>query len=121
MDKWHTGAQYNGRMAWGGSAHGTTGIAWALTKLGRVTGNSLHLKTAALAFAFEESLFDIAEQNWLDMRVTEQKMTAAAWCHGACGIGLAHVDLDPHFHIPSTLLQLRRATAATWRFGLGWN
>ena len=116
---------YWGSIQWphgmGGFAHGTTGIAWALIKLGRVTGNSLHLKTAELAFAFEESLFDIVEQNWLDMRVTEQKITAAAWCHGACGIGLAHLDLDPHFHTPSTLLQLRRATAATWRFGLGWN
>ncbi|MCP3142759.1 type 2 lantipeptide synthetase LanM family protein [Pyxidicoccus sp. QH1ED-7-1] len=105
----------------GGFAHGVTGIGWALTRLARVTGAPRHAQTARAAFAFEESLFDEGEQNWLDLRLLEGLKTAAAWCHGSVGIGLAHADLDPRMESPQTRLMLRRAAAATWRMGFGWN
>jgi lantibiotic modifying enzyme len=47
--------------------------------------------------------------------------TAAAWCHGSVGIGLAHLDLDPGLADASTRQVLRRTAAATWRLGIGWN
>lgn len=105
----------------GGFAHGVTGIGWALTRLARVTGSPRHAQVARAAFAFEEALFDEEERNWLDLRLLDGLKTAYAWCHGSVGIGLAHVDLDPGVESPRTRQVLRRAAAATWRKGFGWN
>jgi len=105
----------------GGFAHGVTGIGWALTKLAAETGHERHQETAVAALSFEEDLFDEAEQNWRDLRGLDKARTRAAWCHGAVGIGLAHLDLDPTLTNPATQQVLRRAVGATWRLGLGWN
>lgn len=119
-----------GRMFWrhsqwpdgvGGFAHGSTGIGWALALLARETGQERHLATARSAFAFEDALFDEQERNWLDLRKLAGARTAAAWCHGAVGIGLAAFDLDPAGEQSRTRSILRAAAAATWRIGLGWN
>jgi type 2 lantibiotic biosynthesis protein LanM len=105
----------------GGFAHGVTGIGWALAKVAGETGNERHKQTALAALSFEEGLFDEAEQNWRDLRGLDNARTKAAWCHGAVGIGLAHLDLDPTLANRSTQQILRRAVAATWRLALGWN
>jgi type 2 lantibiotic biosynthesis protein LanM len=105
----------------GGFAHGVTGIGWALTRLARATGSARHEQLAQEAFAFEDALFDEQEQNWRDLRMLEGAKTAAAWCHGATGIGLAHLNLDPTLTHASTREFLRRAAAATWRLGMGQN
>ncbi len=105
----------------GGFAHGVTGIGWALTRLARETGEPRHLQTAQAAFAFEDALFDEEEQNWLDLRMLEGAKTAAVWCHGSVGIGLAHADLDPRLAHTRTRKIVRQSAAATWRLGLGWN
>ena len=120
----------NGKACWinsewpqgiGGFAHGVTGIGWALTQLARVTASAQHEQLAQEAFAFEDALFDEEEQNWLDLRRLEGEKTSAAWCHGAVGIGLAHLSLDPTLAHSSTRQIARRAAAATWRLGMGWN
>lgn len=105
----------------GGFAHGATGIGWALSRLARASGQTRHQALARAAFAFEDSLFDQGEQNWLDLRNFEQARSTAAWCHGSVGIGLAHADLDPQLRDPATRPLLRRAAQATWRMGLGAN
>ena len=105
----------------GGFAHGVTGIGWALTHLARATGSERHKQLAQEAFAFENALWDEQEQNWLDLRRLEGLKTAAAWCHGSVGIGLARVSLDPTLSQISTQQDLERAAAATWRIGMGWN
>lgn len=105
----------------GGFAHGVTGIGWALTKLARVTESSLHAGCAEAAFAFEDTLYDPTYDNWRDLRMLAGNPTAAAWCHGAVGIGLAHADLDPQLTHPRTRQVLRIAVDATARQGLGWN
>ena len=104
----------------GGFAHGVTGVGWALFQLAGATGESRFRETAEAAFAFEDSLFDEGERNWRDLRMLGAP-TAAAWCHGAVGIGLARLDLDPALSSPPTLASLRIATAASLRLGLGWN
>jgi lantibiotic modifying enzyme len=120
----------NGRAYWsqsdspegmGGFAHGVTGIGWALTHLARATASTQHEELAQEAFAFEDALFDEQEQNWRDLRGLEGAKTVAAWCHGAVGIGLAHLNLDPTLTQESTRQFVRRAAAATWRLGMGWN
>jgi type 2 lantibiotic biosynthesis protein LanM len=105
----------------GGFAHGVTGIGWALTRLARASGSARHEQLAREAFAFEDALFDEEEQSWLDLRRLEGFKTAAAWCHGAVGIGLARLNLDPTLTRTSTRQDLHRAAAATWRLGMGWN
>ena len=111
----------NSREGMGGFAHGVTGIGWALTHLARTTGSARHQQLAQEAFAFEDALFDEQEQNWRDLRMLEGPRTAAAWCHGAVGIGLAHLNLDPTLTHSSTRKTVRRAAAAAWRMGMGWN
>jgi type 2 lantibiotic biosynthesis protein LanM len=105
----------------GGFAHGVTGIGWALTQLARATGEDGYKQLAQEAFAFEDALFDEKEQNWLDLRMLEGAKSAVAWCHGAVGIGLARLSLDPMLKQRSTAEVVRRAAAVTWRRGLGWN
>jgi type 2 lantibiotic biosynthesis protein LanM len=105
----------------GGYAHGVTGIGWALTKLARATGDARHAQTAEAAFRFEDALWDEADGNWRDLRLIEGVRSAAAWCHGAVGIGLAHADLDPGLRDAATRERVQRAAAATWRQGMGWN
>lgn len=120
----------DGRACWtsplwslglGGFGHGATGIGWSLARLGHVTGRADFAALAEAAFAYEETLWDPAEGSWRDVR--EESGTATAWCHGATGIGLASADLirlgfgdaDRHLEI------VRRAAAACWNSGMGWN
>ncbi|HEX3155343.1 MAG TPA: type 2 lanthipeptide synthetase LanM family protein [Candidatus Angelobacter sp.] len=123
-------AHRNGQACWpssssregmGGFAHGVTGIGWALTHLARATGSARYQQLAEEAFAFEDALFDEREQNWRDLRMLEGPRTKAAWCHGAVGIGLAHLNLDPSLDRATTRKVVRRAAAATWRLGMGLN
>lgn len=105
----------------GGFAHGVTGIGWALTHLARATRSARYEQLAQQAFAFEHALFDEQEQNWSDLRMLDGAKTAAQWCHGAVGIGLAHLELDRTLAQAATRKLVRRAAAATWRLGMGSN
>ena len=120
----------NGQACWpcskspegmGGFAHGVTGIGWALTHLARVTGSTRYEQLAQEAFAFQDALFEEQDQNWRDMRKLGKATTIAAWCHGAVGIGLAHLNLDSTLRHASTRKFLHLSAAATWRMGMGWN
>lgn len=104
----------------GGFAHGVTGIGWVLVQLAEATGEARYREVAEAGFAFEESLFDEGARNWRDLRELGLP-TAAAWCHGSVGIGLARLDLDPELADPATRRSLRIAADATRRGGLGWN
>lgn len=120
-----------GRASWptsewpegvGGFAHGVTGIAWVLAKLAKSSGENRFKEVAHAGFAFEESLYDEKERNWLDLRhIEDAAPAAAAWCHGSAGIGLAHIDLDPDLRDQVNERVVQRAVAATCREGFGWN
>jgi type 2 lantibiotic biosynthesis protein LanM len=105
----------------GGFGHGATGIGWALARLSQATGRNDFAALAEAAFAFEETLWNPAEGSWRDAR--EEAGVAMAWCHGATGIGLASADLlrrglgDAAQHTDV----VRRAAAACWNRGMGWN
>ena len=120
----------DGAMCWkhakwpqgiGGFAHGVTGISWALAKLALATGEPRFAAASAASGCFEASLWDEEEGNWLDLRLWDGVRTAAAWCHGSVGIGLAQLDLDPTLSAPGARERLRHAAAASWRQGMGWN
>ncbi|MEV0679156.1 type 2 lanthipeptide synthetase LanM family protein [Actinosynnema sp. NPDC050436] len=92
----------------GGFAHGATGIGWALGRLAGATGERRFADLARAAAAYEETWYDAGRGAWLDPR--EPDTVAAAWCHGAVGVGLATDDPDV----------LRRAAASALRDGIGW-
>ncbi len=130
----------------GGFAHGATGIAWALDRLARATGDGRFAAMAEAGFAFEEGLYDGSAGGWTDLR--EADRTASAWCHGAVGIGLAAASRTATAATGAASSAaaatgrasaaaggrsgtagapdgaadvLRRAAAAAWTQGLGWN
>lgn len=103
----------------GGLCHGVTGIGWSLARLALATGQPRFTDLAMAAFAFEDTLYDPDAGGWLDLRQAEPH-TAATWCNGAVGIGLAAADLTSRGW-PAQPGLLARAAAATLRNGLGWN
>lgn len=105
----------------GGFAHGASGIGWALERLARATGAERFAAASRAAMAFDDGLFDPEARGWRDLRGLGGSPTAAAWCHGAVGIGLALADLDPDMANPRTREKLRHAAAAAWQQGMGVN
>ncbi|MEV0612870.1 type 2 lanthipeptide synthetase LanM family protein [Nonomuraea sp. NPDC050404] len=121
----------------GGLAHGVTGIGWALARLAAATGDADFAAMAEAAFAHEETLYVPEKEGWRDLRTPDR--TAAAWCHGAAGIGIAAADLigvpSPTSGLaggsprasglvgdsPYVRDVLRRAAKACRLGGLGWN
>ena len=90
-----------------GMAHGTAGIAWALTELaealargGRHRQARPFARAAAQALNHEHAHFDREQGNWPDLRgvtmdVEEAQTFMTAWCHGAPGVGLARLMCAP--------------------------
>ena len=76
---------------------------------------------SGLDSSYYEATVPDRELGFGPLRGLEGAKTVAAWCHGAVGIGLAHLNLDPTITHKSTRQFLRRAAAATWRLGMGWN
>jgi len=110
----------------GGFAHGSTGIGWALARLGlsqagTPTDKERWLLLADFAFDFEESLYDPDGQNWIDVRKPESRDFANTWCHGSVGIGLVACDLYSRTGHARHLSTLRRAVRAALKGGWGYS
>lgn len=108
----------------GGFAHGATGTGWTLTRLGLsragdAADRQRWLTLAEQAFDFEESLYDVAAGNWIDVRKPESRDFANTWCHGSVGIGLAACDLYERTGQPRHLDTLRRAVRVAAEGGWG--
>jgi lantibiotic modifying enzyme len=103
-----TAAWEDGQCAWSpspgaaagtpltGMSHGATGPARALLELHARTGHAPFLRTARGAFAYEDSFYSPAAENWVDTRSpysgepgNRTGRCISAWCHGAPGIALA--------------------------------
>jgi len=75
-----------------GFAHGTTGIIWALLKLGYYSKKQKFYDVAYQALCYEDHYFDESINNWKDLRNPESnKNTEFAWCHGKGGIMVARI------------------------------
>lgn len=81
-----------------GLSHGASGMAFSLLKLFAATGETDFLTTARGAYAYEDTLFEPASKNWLDVRFVDTITDARArhkaiiaWCHGAPGILLSRL------------------------------
>lgn len=84
-----------------GLAHGASGIAYALARLGAATGRQDCLDAAREGLRYERAYFREAEGNWPDLRSfvtvgpSGEPPCMIAWCHGAPGIGFARLALLP--------------------------
>jgi type 2 lantibiotic biosynthesis protein LanM len=89
-----------GKLPLCGMSHGAAGFALALSSLSLVTGRNDFGIAASECINFENSFFDIENDNWLDLREGVPKKDshkALQWCHGAIGIGLARIGMkDNH-------------------------
>jgi type 2 lantibiotic biosynthesis protein LanM len=103
----------------GGMAHGASGIGWALARLGLATGDSLFVRTARAAFAYEQAQYRPGH-GWLDLREPDENIFPAAWCHGAVGIGISAADLSARGWADADVT-IGRAAAVAHRDGLGWS
>ncbi len=105
----------------GGFSHGTTGIGWAMHKLYEATRDQTCRDLAVGAFRFEDDLYDPEQRNWLDMRQIDGVTDSVAWCHGAVGIGLARLDIEPSLDSEHGHRMVQIALDAVFDRGLGWN
>lgn len=101
----------------GGFAHGAAGVAWSLARLVLTSAGDAadRVRWAALsdqAFSFQETLYDEAQGNWIDIRENAGENSFHTWCNGSVGIGLAAGDLYARTRHPRHLHTLRRAAAA---------
>jgi type 2 lantibiotic biosynthesis protein LanM len=76
-----------------GVSHGVGGIAYALERLGRRTGEDRYVATAREAFSFEEWAYDEGVNNWPDRRDSSETEFVRGWCTGRAGIGLTRLEL----------------------------
>jgi len=81
-----------------GFSHGAAGIAYALLKLYRETGERKFYDAALEGINFESHEFVPEKNNWPDHREWNEKGSketgpnfSVSWCHGAPGIGLARL------------------------------
>lgn len=77
-----------------GFSHGAAGIAYALLRLYKASGETAFLEAAEEAIAYERSVFIPELGNWPDYRQSfpkDKPVCMCSWCHGATGIGLARL------------------------------
>jgi type 2 lantibiotic biosynthesis protein LanM len=78
-----------------GFGHGAAGIALALDRLGRETGETAFCAAAEEAIDYERAVFDPEQGNWPDFRrgafQPGQRAFMYGWCAGPAGIGLARL------------------------------
>jgi len=107
-----------------GFSHGASGIAWSLTELFAATGERRYAEKAAAAVAFERSHFSAAHGNWEDLRLAPSPggpSYMAAWCTGACGIGLSRWRMREHLGSAAVDEDFAVAAETTYREGFGSN
>lgn len=89
---WESGAA---RARLGGFSHGATGIGWALAAASATLSDREIAEAAQRALSFDDDLFDVKRERWLDARpesLAQGRLFPAHWCHGTAGIALARAD-----------------------------
>jgi type 2 lantibiotic biosynthesis protein LanM len=108
-----------------GFSHGTAGIAWALARLARVSGDERFRDAARGALRYERSWFSTRHDNWPDLRASRETAEGHsflhAWCHGAPGIGLGRIGTLPNLEDPEMRDEIRAAVRSTLAEGFGFN
>jgi type 2 lantibiotic biosynthesis protein LanM len=104
-----------------GLSHGAAGFAWAWAELASTTGNERFFRAFQKALAYERSHFLPEENNWADLRDSKSaRETGAFWCHGAPGIGLSRLMIDPSLKDSTLRDEWTIAVNKTLESGFGW-
>lgn len=104
-----------------GFSHGVAGIAWALLRYARRTGDPVAQTVASRALRHEHRAYDERLANWPDHRL-DTPSDQYTWCHGAPGVGLARAaSLAAGPGTAEDLSDLRRAIEGTVRYGVHAN
>jgi type 2 lantibiotic biosynthesis protein LanM len=122
-------SSHSGKLAWEtfankintGFSHGVAGIAYALLRLYKVTGDNRYKEAAEEAIAYERSVFIPELNNWPDFRQPQTKdnpKCMCSWCHGAPGIGLARVATLDILDTPEIRQDIEAAITTTLNYGL---
>lgn len=99
-----------------GFSHGAGGIAWALLELHHAVHEQRFLVGAQEALRYERRWFDPQQENWPDFRTATGSgapVCAAAWCHGAPGIGLSRIRAYQLLQEPQCLAEAQAAVRTT--------
>ena len=85
----------NQRPALTGFSHGAAGMAAALARLAKASGEAHFMDAAHRAVAYERSVFVAEQRNWPDFRTSSEPTEfMLSWCHGAPGILLSRMVLQ---------------------------
>jgi len=74
-----------------GFAHGSSGIAYALCRLGVTADESRFIQAAQEAMSFEAALFSPDQMNWKTSAKSSNCLDR--WCHGRTGIALSRIGI----------------------------
>jgi type 2 lantibiotic biosynthesis protein LanM len=104
-----------------GFSHGAAGIAYALLRLYKASGESEFLEAAQESIDYEHSVFFPHLGNWPDLRPgnhSARPSCACSWCNGAPGIGLARVAGLAILDSPEIRQDIHTAIETTMKYGL---
>ena len=101
----------------GGFAHGSMGIAWALTRLvlagaGSDVDRLRWTKLAERGFQLQAEQYDETVGNWFITQQGVRRESFHNWCYGSVGIGMAAGDLYARSGNSGYLHTLRRTVAS---------
>jgi lantibiotic modifying enzyme len=107
-----------------GFAHGAAGMAYALTRLYRLTGEERFRDCARQAYLYERGIFDPVERNWPLLQSDEssgavRRIQMKTWCHGAPGVALARVCGLQEIDDEEVREELKVGLETTRRVGFG--
>ncbi|WP_128476544.1 type 2 lanthipeptide synthetase LanM family protein [Halorussus pelagicus] len=96
-----------------GMAHGTAGIAYALTRLFGATGDERFRDAATDALAYEDAAYAPEKRNWRDYRPDIDAEFVTGWCGGRSGVGLSRLGMYDATGDEAFLEDAERALAGT--------
>lgn len=77
-----------------GLAHGASGYAWPLLEYAYKMDQNHLLNDILTILDYENSKVNVNQDNWLDLRGSENPDAPAFWCHGASGIGTSRLMMS---------------------------
>ncbi|WP_242280958.1 type 2 lanthipeptide synthetase LanM family protein [Bacillus cereus group sp. BfR-BA-01347] len=90
--------QIRDKTLWTGFAHGASGIAWSMVKLGNLLNDDRFLQIGLNLINYENEFFVYKNNNWRDLRnPTKVEQLPVYWCHGAPGIGLGRLMILSYY------------------------
>ncbi|ERH12559.1 MAG: Lantibiotic modifying enzyme, partial [halophilic archaeon J07HB67] len=109
---------YDGRQMWDlrvfsdrpltGFAHGAGGVAFALARLGGLTGADRFHEPVGDLVAYEADAYSESAAGWPDFR-KEYPFYPDQWCHGTAGVGLSRLGITDYDDSQQVRVGVRRA------------